>query len=62
MKQDKHAEEKEYKHNTEVSALIGSFGLVNHNLKIFMKLFIPTHQLIHKHSPKAHPQNMLPRI
>ena len=48
--------------HTEVTALVGSSSLIEHDLEIFLKLHIPFHKLVREHSTKSNTHHMLPRI
>ena len=47
---------------TEVSALVGRLGFLDHLRKILVELIVPLHQLIDKHDSKPHTKNVLPWI
>lgn len=47
---------------TNVSALVGSLGLVEHLIEVLFELFVPFHELVYEHHTQSHAQHVLPRI
>ena len=48
--------------NTEVTALVGGFGLFKHLIEVFCELSVPFHELIHEHNSETHANHVLPWI